>query len=66
VILATDGLPDNLHTEEIVELIRKGPIERLPKALADLARHRMKNPGNDHPSKPDDLTFIVFRPGAKG
>ncbi len=61
VILATDGLPDNLHTHEIVELIRKGPIDRLPTALADLARHRMQNPGNEHPSKPDDLTFIVFR-----
>jgi serine/threonine protein phosphatase PrpC len=61
VILATDGLSDNLDTQEIVTAIRTGPIDRSMKTLCSSARDRMQNPGNGHPSKLDDMTFIVFR-----
>ena len=61
VILATDGLSDNLDTEEIVNAIRKGPLDKSLEALSSIARDRMQNPGNGHPSKLDDMTFIVFR-----
>ncbi len=61
VILATDGLSDNLNTQEIVDTIRTGPLDRSLKTLSEKARDRMQNPGNGHPSKLDDLTFIVYR-----
>jgi serine/threonine protein phosphatase PrpC len=61
VLLASDGLSDNLSTEEIVEKIRKGPIEPAIRALAARATERMRHPNGGHPSKPDDLTIVLFR-----
>ncbi|MEE8055941.1 MAG: protein phosphatase 2C domain-containing protein [Gammaproteobacteria bacterium] len=61
VVIATDGLFDNLHIDEIVERTRKGNLLQVARSLADACHQRMKNPEHDHPSKPDDLTFIVFR-----
>ncbi|MFQ5790919.1 MAG: PP2C family protein-serine/threonine phosphatase, partial [Acidobacteriota bacterium] len=61
LLLATDGLFDNLHTDEIVGLIRKGGLARAIKALAESSSDRMRNGGDDMPSKPDDLTCILFR-----
>lgn len=62
VIAASDGLFDNLHIAEIVERIRKGPLERAMQQLADEANARMTEPAPDQPSKPDDLTFVSYRP----
>jgi serine/threonine protein phosphatase PrpC len=61
VLLASDGLFDNLHMREIVEIIRHGPLDQNCSRLADLARKRMMNTDTDQPSKPDDLTIILFR-----
>lgn len=61
VILASDGLTDNLHTDEIVEMIRKGPLDAAARRVVAESLHRMHHPTGDHPSKPDDLTFIIFR-----
>lgn len=62
LIVMSDGLADNLHAEEIVERIRKGSLSTAAKRLATDARGRMAQPQDGLPSKPDDLTFIVFRP----
>lgn len=63
LVLATDGLSDNLHTEEIVDRARRGRLEEAARRLADLARRRMEGSGEGgSPSKSDDLTFLVFRP----
>ncbi len=61
LLLASDGLSDNLHINEIVECIRKGPIKKAARNLAQHARERMLGEGDGEPSKPDDLTFAVFR-----
>ena len=63
VLLATDGLSDNVRLEEIVERIRKGPLSEAVEALVTLGRARMEepNPEPGAPSKPDDLTLIVMR-----
>ena len=61
LILASDGLTDNLHIEEITELIRKGPILSAASRVVSMVKQRMAHPGGDHPSKPDDSTFIMFR-----
>ena len=61
VILGSDGLFDNAYQEEIIERIRKGSTLRAAQRLVELSRKRMINPSEGEPSKPDDLTFIVFR-----
>ncbi|WP_405223197.1 PP2C family protein-serine/threonine phosphatase [Lentisalinibacter sediminis] len=66
LLLASDGLTDNLHLAEIVEIARKGPVEETLAQLADYARERMLTPEAPTPSKPDDLSIILFRkPGAE-
>lgn len=62
LLLASDGLWDNLSPEEIVERIRKGDLLEGIQRLADAARRRMGSPDTDRPSKPDDLTVLAFRP----
>jgi PPM family protein phosphatase len=61
VLLASDGLTDNLHIEEVIERIRKGPLAEGARAVASLARHRMANSEGKQPCKPDDLSLILFR-----
>jgi PPM family protein phosphatase len=61
LLIASDGLSDNLRTEEIVALLRTGPLGVACERLAELARARMHAPGDGEPSKPDDLTFVAFR-----
>lgn len=65
LLIASDGLFDNLHTDEIVERVRKGPLKNVLQLLAATCRDRMQGAGQDAPSKPDDLTFIVFRSRAQ-
>jgi len=61
LLLATDGLFDNLHTPEIIERIRRGPLPKQAEKLAQCCRARMVAPDAGEPSKPDDLTFLLFR-----
>lgn len=61
VLLATDGVFDNLRPAEIVELIRTRPIARVAADLAERCRKRMFESKNGAPSKPDDLSFLLFR-----
>jgi serine/threonine protein phosphatase PrpC len=62
IVLGSDGLFDNLHVEEVVQIVRKGPLGKAAEVLAELARRRMLHPEEGQPSKADDLTFIVYRP----
>lgn len=61
IVLASDGLSDNLHLDEIVEQMRKGPLLASADRTAELGRRRMEAPSDGAPSKPDDLTFIAYR-----
>lgn len=61
LLLATDGVFDNLHTEEIVALVRIGPLSEAVGRLARACRERMGRPQDGLASKPDDLTVIAFR-----
>lgn len=65
VLLASDGLFDNLHTPEVAEVIRCGALPRAAAKLFAACRRRMEAPQDGQPSKPDDLTFVAFRLGAK-
>lgn len=62
LILASDGLSDNLHVGEIIEYIRKGPLEEGLNAMTTESRRRMVSTRQGRPSKPDDMTIIAFRP----
>ena len=61
IVVASDGLTDNLHVEEVVELTRKGPLDAAVDALVAKASERMGADVAGQPSKPDDLSLIVFR-----
>ena len=61
VLLASDGLTDNLHLHEITEIIRKGSLGSSMQTIAGLAQRRMSQESKDQPSKPDDLSIILFR-----
>lgn len=62
LLIASDGLFDNLYMEEIIEIIRKGPIETAAISLAEMASKRMLSEDPELPGHPDDLTFILYRP----
>lgn len=64
LILATDGLFDNLLEKEIAERIRKGGLDGVSDNLARECRRRMESDQSEKPSKPDDLTFVVYRPAS--
>lgn len=61
LLLASDGVADNLWLREIVNLIRVGPVADAAAQLAEASSRRMVEPAEGEPSKPDDLTFILFR-----
>jgi serine/threonine protein phosphatase PrpC len=61
ILVASDGLTDNLHHHEITELIRKGPLGAAMDGLINLANRRMTVESTHQPSKPDDLSIILFR-----
>ena len=66
VLLASDGLTDNIHLHEIVDMIRKGPLSAAIDSMSSLARRRMSVESRHQPSKPDDLSVILFRKPYKG
>ena len=66
LLLGTDGLFDNVPIPEIVETIRVGPLARAAERLAEIACHRMDEPVEGQPSKPDDVTFLLYRRSGPG
>ena len=65
LLLASDGLFDNLHIDEIVDYIRKGPLLKSVGGLIDEAKTRMIKRQAGLPSKPDDLTVLAYRPSGR-
>ncbi len=61
IVVGSDGLFDNLHLSEIVERVRRGPLAEAAEALRVECTKRMVAPEEGLPSKPDDLTFVLYR-----
>lgn len=61
LLIASDGLTDNVFLDEMVHIIRRGPLDKAVMRLARLARERMATPHLETPTKPDDLTLIAYR-----
>lgn len=62
VVIASDGLFDNLLSEEIAALACLGPIGPACEALATAAVSRMAGAMPGQVGKPDDLTILLYRP----
>lgn len=62
VIVASDGLYDNLHLDEIIQLGRSGDLRKRIIKLAELSTERMKQEDANQPGKPDDLTVLMYTP----
>ena len=65
ILLASDGLMDNVHVDEIIERIRKGPLGISAERVVSLANRRMAGASAGQPSKPDDLSLILFRKNSR-
>lgn len=64
LLVASDGLCDNLTLDEIVGFVRRGPLDAAATGMTELARERMRTERAAVPGKPDDLTFLLYRRGA--
>jgi len=60
VVMASDGLVDNLMVEEIIETVRKGPLESVARQLMANCLRAMQDGGH-----PDDLTVVLYRPSGR-
>lgn len=65
LLVASDGLFDNLLVDEIVERVRVGDLLTRVGALARECRQRMTSPDGEQAAKPDDLTLIAYRPARR-
>lgn len=61
ILVASDGVTDNLRMLEMIELLRGGTVRRAGPELIELCRDRMAGDLSGVPSKPDDLTALVYR-----
>jgi len=61
VLLASDGLLDNLYTSEIFNEVRCGALPETADKLVTLAIDRMHSTDRTLPSKPDDLSIVLYR-----
>jgi serine/threonine protein phosphatase PrpC len=60
LLVASDGILDNLLLDEIVGLLRTGSAATAAAEIGALAWQRMQAPQDGRPHKPDDMTLIVF------
>ena len=61
VLIARDGLYDNLMSAEISALACRGTLAEACRSLVEKAMARMHQCDDGHPSKPDDLTVLMYR-----
>ena len=61
IVIASDGLWDNFFSDEIIEIVRQGPLAQVGRRLARSTRQRMFMAEDNVPSKPDDLSFVLYR-----
>ena len=61
LLIGSDGIFDNLHKEEIIEIIRKDTLKKCSSIFINMITERMLKEKTNRPSKADDMTFILFR-----
>lgn len=65
VVVASDGLFDNLRQQEVASHVRAGALGKCANALIELCAQRMRVTDAALPGKPDDLSFVLFRRAGK-
>lgn len=61
LVLASDGITDNLYRAELTEIVRQRSLDVAARELVDLCRSRMTGAQRELPTKPDDATFLLYR-----
>ena len=61
LLLASDGLSDNLHMSEIFAMMRRGQLAGNLDDIVKLAQARMMRQSQHAPGKADDLSVVMFR-----
>lgn len=61
ILVASDGLWDNMYQEEIIAAVRKGPLYQAADAMQKTCRQRMVDKKKNLPSHADDLSFVIAR-----
>ena len=61
VLLGSDGLFDNVSLNEVIACVRCGPLDEAARRLLEVSTQRMRSPAEGEPSKPDDLSFVLYR-----
>lgn len=61
LVLASDGLWDNLPVNEVAEVVRKGPLDRAVRRLVSTCADRMLGGDATIAGKPDDLSVLLYR-----
>lgn len=66
LVVATDGVFDNLSLAELVDTVRTGPLPGAGRRLMDSVQSRMTRPSSGMPGKADDTAFVLYRPSPTG
>ena len=61
LLLASDGLSDNLTPGELREIMKEDSLTQVARKLLLTSSENMRQARTHGPSKPDDLTYILFR-----
>ena len=61
LVLASDGLWDNLSIPEVSEIACGVSVSFAAEMLLQAVKERMEGKDPNHPGKPDDLSFVIFR-----
>ena len=61
IVIASDGLFDNLSTEEVADRVRKGSLEKAITHLAEDCVQTMLQQHETREGSPDDLTILAIR-----
>lgn len=61
LLIMSDGVSDNLLNQEIIDLVRSGPLKKAAGSLLAACHQRMDDETSDPPGKPDDLSFILYQ-----
>ena len=64
LLLASDGVLDNVRRAGLLEIVRKGPLGRAAHALDERVQRTMREGDGDLEGHLDDATFLLFRPHA--
>lgn len=66
LLLASDGVLDNVRHDALVEAMRKGPLGAAAIRIRDDARAAMRGEDPELPARPDDTTAVLLRRPSAG